>query len=126
VTLNQSEERVPAKATFEVKVDHLPVIPKGDELELWVAVTERGLQSDVKAGENSGETLRHAAVVRSLRKAGATRNTSDFANQVTVKLDKNWKRENLTVVVFLVDKNSRKIVGGGITPVAQVLQVTAR
>jgi hypothetical protein len=118
VTLHQLEEKGSGKATFEVQVDHLPVIPKGDELELWVAVTERGLQTEVKAGENSGETLHHAAVVRTLRKATATRNTSDFANQVTVKLEKNWKRENLTVVAFLVDKNSRKIVGGGIAPVA--------
>jgi len=118
VTLNQLEEKGPGKVTYGVKIDHLPPVPKGDEFELWVAVTERGLQSDVKAGENSGETLRHAAVVRFLRKAATARNTSDFADQVNVKLDKNWKRENLIVVAFLVDKNSRKIVGGGIAPVA--------
>ncbi len=71
VLLNPSTEKAPGKASFDAKVSQLPPIPKGDELELWVAVTEKGLQSDVKAGENNGETLRHAAVVRSLRKVGS-------------------------------------------------------
>lgn len=118
VTLNPSPEKDSGKVSFEVKVDHLPSLSKGDELELWVAVTEKSLQSDVKAGENSGETLRHAAVVRSLRKAGSTKTGTDYANQVTVKLEKNWKRENLAVVAFVVDKNSHKIVGAGIAPAA--------
>jgi hypothetical protein len=38
--------------------------------EVWLAVTESDLHSDVKAGENSGETLQHAPVVRALRKIG--------------------------------------------------------
>ncbi len=118
VKLAASAEKVPGKASFDVNVAQLPAIPKGDELELWIAVTEKGLQSAVKAGENSGETLRHAAVVRSLRKAGSIKSGSDYTNQITVKLEKNWKPENLAVVAFVVDKKSFKIVGAGITPVA--------
>jgi hypothetical protein len=118
VTLSPSAENGPAKVSFTVKVGHLPAISKGDELELWVAVTERGLQSDVKAGENSGKTLPHAAVVRSLRKVGSTKNGTEYVNQFTVKREKNWNRENLAVVAFVVDKNSHKIVGAGIAPVA--------
>src|SRR5271167_3856473 len=91
VTLIPSLEQAPGRASFEVKVDHLPATPEGDELELWVAVTEKGLQSDVKAGENSGETLRHAAIVRSLRKAGTTKNGAGYSTRVTVKLEKSWK-----------------------------------
>jgi hypothetical protein len=111
VMLIPSAEKTPGKASFEVKVDHLPPIPAGDELEFWVAVTEKGLQSNVKAGENSGEILRHAAVVRSLQKAGTTKNGAGYSKQVTVKLEKNWKLENLAVVAFVVDKKSFKVVG---------------
>jgi hypothetical protein len=118
VMLSPSAEKNPGRTSFDVKVAHLPSIPKGDELELWVAVTEKGLQSDVRAGENNGETLRHAAVVRSLRRVGSIKNGADYSNQVTVKLEKNWKPENLAVVGFVVDKKSFKIVGAAIVPVA--------
>ncbi len=33
-------------------------------LELWAALAEDGLASEVKRGENAGRTLAHAAVVR--------------------------------------------------------------
>lgn len=110
-------EKPLGKASFEMKVDHLPSIPKGDELEFWVAVTEKGLQSDVKAGENSGQILRHAAVVRSLQKAGTTKNGAEYTKQVTVKLEKDWRLENLAVVAFVVDKKSSKVVGAAIARV---------
>jgi len=38
-----------------------------------VAVTERGLRTNVLAGENRGSTLEHGPVVRSLRDVGADR-----------------------------------------------------
>jgi hypothetical protein len=117
VKLSASGEKDPGKASFEVKVDHLPDLLKGNELELWVAVTEKGLHSEVKGGENSGETLRHAAIVRSLRKVGSMNNGAQYANQLTVKLEMHWKRENLVVVAFIVDKHDHKIVGAGIAPV---------
>jgi hypothetical protein len=117
VRLHASGEKDPGKVSFEMKVDHLPDLFKSDELELWVAVTEKGLTSEVKGGENSGETLRHAAIVRSLRKAGSMKNGAEYANQVTVKLEMHWKRENLAVVAFIVDKHYHKIVGAGIASV---------
>jgi hypothetical protein len=117
VKLSASGEKDPGKASFEVKVDHLPDLLKTNELELWVAVTEKGLYSEVKGGENSGETLRHAAIVRSLRKVGSVNNGAQYANQFTVKLEMHWKRENLVVVAFIVDKHYHKIVGAGIAPV---------
>jgi hypothetical protein len=87
-------------------------------LELWLAVTERGLQSDVKAGENSGETLKHAAVVRSLHKVGDVHGDGALAKPVSVNASKQWKRDQLSVVAFVVEKDTRKIVGAGISPLA--------
>jgi hypothetical protein len=107
--------------SFDVRVMNAPAQSKQGkhELELWLAVTEKGLQSDVKAGENSGETLKHAAVVRSLRKIEDVRGDGVFEKQVSVNLKKDWKREQMSVVAFVVAKGSRKIVGGAILPVAR-------
>jgi hypothetical protein len=50
---------------FEVHVGNLRGANQ-DKAELWMAVTEDGLRSDVKAGENKGKMLEHAAIVPSL------------------------------------------------------------
>ena len=54
-----------AGGTLQVQVSHLPAGTQAAEVE--VALTETGLSSQVGRGENSGQLLRHAAVVRSLR-----------------------------------------------------------
>src|SRR5215470_19407677 len=58
-------ERV--QASVQVKMFPAPL---NHAATVWIAVTESGLHSNVKAGENAGEDLHHASVVRSLRKAG--------------------------------------------------------
>jgi hypothetical protein len=83
----------------------------GKQGEVWLAITESDLRSDVKAGENSGETLRHAPVVRTLRKVGDVR-TQEGANlRAGIKLEKKWKNENLAIVVFLAEKHNGNIFG---------------
>jgi hypothetical protein len=106
----------PGKPAFEVQIKNLEGISVRGETELWVAVTERGLQTDVKAGENSGETLKHAAVVRSLRKIDTLRNPAGYDRRVQVTIDPGWKKENLSVVAFLAEKSTRKIIGAAATP----------
>jgi hypothetical protein len=101
----------PGKPAFEVQVKNLDGISVRGETELWIAVTEKDLQTDVKAGENSGETLKHAAVVRSLRKIETLRDPAGYDRQIQVAIEPGWKKENLAVVVFLAEKSSRKIIG---------------
>lgn len=106
-------------AAFDVQVQNTGAGGNsGRGLELWLAVTEKGLQSDVKAGENSGETLRHAAVVRSLHRLGPVEKEGSFGKPVSVELKKEWNRENILVVAFVVEKNSRKILGAGVSQVS--------
>jgi hypothetical protein len=111
LTLKEIGERKNGEATFQFNAASMPTALNSRKLELWVAVTERGLQSDVRAGENSGHRLQHAAVVRSLRKL----ETRDFAaqsqSQITVQMRGGWKQENLAVIAFLVDSSSRRIIG---------------
>jgi len=111
VTLKEIGERKNELATFEVSVATLPSAMISHKLELWIAVTERGLQSDVRAGENSGQRLQHAAVVRLLRKLETRNPAAQFQIQATVQLRGAWKQENVAVIAFLVDPATRRIVG---------------
>jgi hypothetical protein len=107
----------PGKPVFEVQVKGLEGISPRGETELWVAVTEKGLQTDVKAGENSGETLKHAAVVRSLRKIDTLRDPAGYNRPIQLAIEPAWKKENLAVVVFLAEKGSHKIIGAAARPI---------
>jgi len=71
--------------------------------KVWLAITETGLHSAVKRGENAGEDLHHAAVVRSIRKIGEAKagDETSFSGDATVPLRAEWKRENLHSVVFV-------------------------
>lgn len=106
----------PGKPAFEVQIKSLNGISLRGTPELWLAVTEKGLQTDVKAGENSGETLKHAAVVRSLRKIDTIREPAGYSRQFQAAIEPGWKKENLAVVVFLTEKSSRRIIGAAAIP----------
>jgi len=116
IELLASANATPGKPAFEVQIKSLNGISPHGATELWLAVTEKGLQTDVKAGENSGETLKHAAVVRSLRRVDSIRDPAGYSRQFQAAIEPGWKKENLTVVVLLTEKSSRKIIGAAATP----------
>jgi hypothetical protein len=93
----------------------------GSDAEVWLAITETGLHSAVKRGENAGEDLHHAAVVRSMRKIGEAKGKGEtsFAGDATVPLKKEWKRENLKAVLFVQEKRSRRILGAAEIRIAE-------
>jgi hypothetical protein len=101
------------KENISVKVGKLEGMAKGDLAEVWLAITETGLHSAVTRGENAGEDLHHAAIVRSMRKLGEAKGEREtaFAEDATVPLKKEWKRENLRAVLFVQEKKSRRILG---------------
>lgn len=100
---------------FDVTISNLSILGKGQEAELWIAITEKGLHTNVKAGENSGENLQHAAVVRILRKENSFSGTNNYQAQASAKLDPAWQRDHLSFVAFAVEKDSRKIIGAAST-----------
>lgn len=99
-----------AKVSIDIKMS--PAVSSRNA-QVWLAVTESGLHSNVQRGENAGEDLHHAAVVRTLRKVGnaAADRENAFAGEQEVRLNDSWKKENLRVVVFLQDAKSRHILG---------------
>lgn len=98
--------------TLNVDVEKLPTAT-GDTAEVLLAITEAGLHSKVEAGENSGRELHHAPVLRELKEIGALdRNGSEpFSTRRVIKLNGDWKAENLRAVVFVQEKKSKHILG---------------
>jgi hypothetical protein len=113
------------RAQFNVHVGKLAGAAADDLAEVLFAITETGLHSAVTRGENAGEDLHHAAVVRTLRKIGVANGKDPetaFAGEASASFDRSWKRDNLRAVVFVQEKKGRKILGAAeikVTPQAQ-------
>jgi hypothetical protein len=75
--------------------------------EVWLAVTEDGLESRVQRGENAGRTLHHAAVVRTLRRVG---NATAGAQDVPLTLAASWRRDHVRVVAWVQEVRSRRVL----------------
>jgi hypothetical protein len=98
---------------FFLSVGTIPNLSNGDTPEIWMAITETGLHSNVRGGENSGKDLRHASVVRKMRKIGVANlsGSTSYSGEERVKLERDWKPENTRVVIFVQEKKSKKILG---------------
>jgi hypothetical protein len=86
--------------------------PEAHSAVLLLAVTERGLSSNVLRGENQGRNLVHAPVLRSLTRLHVPKAKPSGVTELTAKiaLDPSWKRENLRFVLFLQEQKSLHIV----------------
>lgn len=84
---------------------------------VYLAVTESDLSTNVAKGENSGRMLRHGPVVRSFGVIGKidAKGSSTGAITSTLRFPHEWKRENLRAVVFVQERDSYKITGAQIT-----------
>src|SRR6267143_701408 len=111
VILERRNANKAGAADFSVKVGKMEGTAKRDAAEVWLAITETGLHSAVTRGENAGEDLHHAAIVRSMRKLGEAKGDgqTSFAGDASVSLLKEWKRTNLKAVLFVQEKKSRRI-----------------
>lgn len=107
-------------ARIEVRVANPAGIAAQEPADVWLAVTEEGLGTDVKAGENAGKNVQHAAIVRLLHKIGAApgNGSAPFITNQQVKFKSNWKKENLHIVVFVQERKSLHIVGAASAHVA--------
>ena len=90
------------------------------DLDLWVALTQSGLVTEVKGGENAKATLRDDFVVRRLEKAFTVRGRAGEQRdkELDLALDPSWPLADLEVAAFAQDPSSLAIVGGARSPVA--------
>jgi len=83
------------------------------DLDLWVAVYQDGLSTEVGSGENASRTLRNDRVVRRFEKAFTLPGTagSGRSGELVLGIDKRWKPESLGVAAFLQDPATLAIHG---------------
>ena len=67
---------------------------------MFLALTEDGLRSDVRRGENEGRKLAHTAVTRRLSAIGTADGSGAFARVLPLTLDRTWQRRAIRVVAF--------------------------
>jgi hypothetical protein len=79
------------------------------DAELVLLVTEANLETEVKAGENNGHSLRHTGVVRWWKKFDIGKTSAN--GSAPIKLDPSWKPADIRVIAYLQEKNSRHIIG---------------
>jgi hypothetical protein len=115
----RAEPKVQNALTIAIRIAALSARTPGENAYVILAVTEDGLHSDVRSGENAGRSMDHMAVVRVLRpltqlKPGQTENSLS----TTLALDPAWKREHLHAVVFVQEENSRRVLAAGTLPLS--------
>jgi len=99
---------------MRVAVDHIPENVRN--ADVFLAITESGLETYPTKGENAGVRLRFNGVVRSLNSLAHidTKKQSSFTADAKMNPNSSWQRERLTYVLFVQDRSSRRIVGAAI------------
>jgi hypothetical protein len=114
VSLDRERPNAAGEVALGVRVEGLPKIERGEAAFVLLAVTESGLSADVRRGENAGRRLGHVGVVRRLTTLGpVSAEGGEFRARATVKVERNWRRENLRAVVFAQERGSRRILAAG-------------
>ena len=104
---------------FNVSVKNVPPVDRGDVAEVILALTEDKLSSNVTRGENSGRKLAHTAVVREMRALGRVDPaTKTFDSEKAIAIADGWKRDDLRVVVFVQERDHRRVLGAAVLNLA--------
>jgi hypothetical protein len=98
-------------------------LPKGD---LYVALVDPADETKVRAGENGGKTLHHAAVVRSLARVGALQNLSGEGAKFSLIVPADAKPGAERVVVFAQQAGQGAVLGAAMVSVGESRTVAAR
>jgi hypothetical protein len=98
----------------------LAELPEHSEANVFLAIAEDNLSTKVGRGENSGKTLEHLSVVRELKSVRALKSGEKAAEiETNLTFGESWKKENLKIIVFVQENESRKILGVGRIPLAE-------
>ncbi len=110
--------RLTPQGTLAISADASRTSP-GDAAQLYVALAEDGLVSRVARGENGGTTLSHNAVVRQwlgpIRLSDSSTGSASLQRELT--LDPGWNRKRLSLVAFVQQEGSARVLQALATPV---------
>lgn len=87
-----------------------PRVKPGESLHLYLAVYENNLHTEVKAGENRGQRLRHDFVVRSLIGPMALAPTETTRWKGSIPLSAEWKVAELGLAVFVQSVENGEVI----------------
>jgi hypothetical protein len=76
--------------------------------DVFIAIYENKLVSQVKAGENNGRELRHGYVVRELFGSYPISNQNTFSKNFTLSAD--WKKRDAGAVIFVQDSSKGEVL----------------
>lgn len=97
--------------SVEVAIDHVP--EHRAPVHAYLAILEEGLSTAVPRGENAGETLRHAPVVRTLSDLGPVQEGPDV-KRANLAIDPAWRRERVRVVAFVQERGPGVVLGAAL------------
>jgi hypothetical protein len=116
---------LPISITARLAADRLhltigvPATPAAAEkIQVLVAITQDGLSSAVTRGENTGRTLHHVAVARTVQDLDSL-STKSSVLEKQLSLAKGWGRSGLKAVVWLQGTKSREVYGAAAADLAQ-------
>ena len=95
--------------TLSIHIESLTNSP-GQNAQLFLAVAEDMLHSDVNHGENSGRALEHNGVVRHLLPLAKIPTATAFSTTIPVDAAREWNRSNLHAVVFVQNPRTRQVL----------------
>jgi hypothetical protein len=118
LTVDGDVARGARQIAVSVTATDLPRLGRGDRADIIVAVTESGLRTDVKRGENHGRTLSHAPVVRYLATIGqiAADGSASGSARADIPLAAGWQRDRLALVSFVQELRGRTILASASVP----------
>lgn len=76
--------------------------------DIFIAIYENKLVSQVNAGENNGRELKHDYVVRDFLGAYQLSNKNEFSKNIALKPE--WKNRNAGAVIFVQDSRNGEIL----------------
>ncbi len=85
----------------------IPAGESGGSQDVFVAITEDNLFSNIKAGENQGRRLTHIATVREMKQIGTVAAKMPFTGQYTIPSGSGRRH----LVVFVQDEKTHAIDG---------------
>ncbi|ADI30442.1 DUF1223 domain-containing protein [Methylotenera versatilis] len=102
-TTNQVNGEISIKATAQVFQ-----LEDSKHSEIYIAIYENKLISNINAGENNGRELKHDYVVRDLLGAYQFNNKKEFSKSITLKPE--WKGRNAGAVIFVQNSQNGEIL----------------
>ena len=101
---------------FQVRMEPAASLKGRGPFDVYLAVTEDNLSSNVARGENRGRKLSHTAVVRRLNLIGQGDDIAGLTAAPVVQLDRQWKPVDVRVIVFAQSRRTRAILAVSTLP----------